>query len=177
MCKIHGCECYSKGTYDENCGGSISRRWWIKESQTGHKDCCFDECKSYVANEPSIIGQIVLSVTCIVLPQSLQARALNLAHKGHLGIAGTKQNLRSKVWWPAMEKDAERHVRSCYRCQLVMRPDKPEPLRMTQLPETPLAGSSHWHIRSSANWRIHTCSSWLLQPLLLVQNTQVYHSW
>lgn len=36
-----------------------------------------------------------------------------------------------------MDKDTERHVRSCYRCQLVMRPDKPEPLRMTQLPETP----------------------------------------
>ncbi len=36
-----------------------------------------------------------------------------------------------------MDKDAERHVRSCHGCQLMMRPDKPEPLRMTQLPEIP----------------------------------------
>ncbi len=30
--KICGCECYSKGTYDKNCGGSISSRRWTKES-------------------------------------------------------------------------------------------------------------------------------------------------
>ncbi|KAL1268572.1 hypothetical protein QQF64_033935 [Cirrhinus molitorella] len=36
-----------------------------------------------------------------------------------------------------MDKDAERHVRLCHGCQLVMRPDHPEPLRVTQLPETP----------------------------------------
>ncbi|XP_050958284.1 uncharacterized protein K02A2.6 [Labeo rohita] len=99
----------------------------------------FSECKSYtpIANELSVIGQLVLRGTRIVIPQTLRARTLNLAHEGHLGIVGTKQNLRSKVWWPAMDKDAERHVRSCHGCQLVMKPDKPEPLRMTQLPEMP----------------------------------------
>ena len=30
------------------------------------------------------------------------------AHEGHLGIVGTKQKLRSKVWWPGMEKDAKK---------------------------------------------------------------------
>lgn len=33
--------------------------------------------------------------------------------------------------------NAERHVRSCHGCQLVMKPDMPEPLRMIQLPEAP----------------------------------------
>ncbi|KAJ8385135.1 hypothetical protein AAFF_G00192760 [Aldrovandia affinis] len=42
----------------------------------------------------------------------LQARALSLAHEGHLGIVGTKQHLRSKVWWPGMDKAAERHCHS-----------------------------------------------------------------
>ncbi len=99
----------------------------------------FDECKLYapIAKELSVIGQSVLRGTRIVLPPSLRSRALNLAHEGHLGIVGTKQNLRSKVWWPAMDKDAERHVRSYHGCQLVMRPDKPEPQRITVLPETP----------------------------------------
>ncbi len=81
--------------------------------------------------ELSVIGQLVLRGTRIVLPQSLRARALKLAHEGHLGIVGTTQNLRSKVWWPTMYKDAERHVRSCHGCQLVMRSYKPKPLMMT----------------------------------------------
>lgn len=36
-----------------------------------------------------------------------------------------------------MDKEAERHVRSSHGSQLVMRPDRPEPLRMTHLPKNP----------------------------------------
>ena len=43
--------------------------------------------------------------------------------EGHLGVVGTKQNLRTKVWWPGMEKAAEGHCRACHGCQLVARPD------------------------------------------------------
>ena len=57
--------------------------------------------------------------------------------KGHLGVVGTKQNLRSKVWWPGIDKAAERYCRSCHGCQLVARPEPPEPVTPTQLPEGP----------------------------------------
>lgn len=110
-----------------------------------------------IVNELSVIGQLVLRGTRIVLPQSLRARALNLAPEGHLGMVGTKQNLRSKVWWPVMDKDAERHFRSCCESHLVMRPDKPEPLRMTRLPENP------WH----------NLTSDILGPLPMGQSIQV----
>lgn len=100
---------------------------------------CFDKCKQYtlVAGELCIIGQLVLRGTRIVMPNKLRSRALALAHEGHLGIVGTKQNLRTKVWWPGMDKAAERHCRACHGCQLVARPDPPEPLRPTTLPDGP----------------------------------------
>lgn len=101
--------------------------------QTGR----FEKCMSYAptSNELCVIGYIVLRGTRIVLPQALRARALMLAHEGHLRVVGTKQHLRSKVWWPGIDKAAERHCRACHGCQITSRPDAPEPLRPTPLPD------------------------------------------
>lgn len=106
-----------------------------KAIATGH----FENCKQYaiIANELCTIGYLVLRGTRIVLPQVLRTRALALAHEGHLGIVGTKQHLRTKVWWPGMDSAAERHCKACHGCQIVARPDPPEPLRPTPLPDGP----------------------------------------
>ncbi|KAJ8366663.1 hypothetical protein AAFF_G00345590 [Aldrovandia affinis] len=99
----------------------------------------FENCKAYaaVANELCVVGYLVLRGTRIVLPCSLHARALTLAHEGHLGIVGTKQHLRTKVWWPGMDRAAEKHCKECHGCQIVSRPDPPELLRPTPLPDGP----------------------------------------
>ena len=52
-------------------------------------------------------------------------------------MVGTKKNLRTKVWWPRMDKAAERHSQACHGCQLVAWPDPPEPIRSTSLPDGP----------------------------------------
>ena len=99
----------------------------------------FDQCKTYAlaAGELCVIGQLVLRGTRMVLPNKLRPQAVALAHEGHLGIVGTKQNLRSKVWWPAVDKTEEKFCKSCYGCQLVTRLDPPERLKSTTLPEGP----------------------------------------
>ena len=99
----------------------------------------FQDCKQYapVANDVSIVGQVVLRNTRIVLPTKLCSQAIALAHEGHLGVVGTKQNLRTKLWWPGMDRNVERYCRACHGCQLVAKPDPPEPIRSTRLPEGP----------------------------------------
>ena len=99
----------------------------------------FEKSKQYmaVAGELCVIGQLVLRGTRIVIPQKLRPRTLALAHEGHLGVVGTKQNLRTKVWWPGMDRAADRHCRTCHGCQLVARPDPPESIRSTALPDGP----------------------------------------
>ncbi len=106
-----------------------------KAIESGH----FEKCMPYaaIANEMCTIGYLVLHGTRVVLPKVLQARALALAHEGHLGIVGMTQHLRTKVWWPGMDRAAERHCKSCHGCQIVSRPDAPEPLRPLPLPDGP----------------------------------------
>ena len=83
-----------------------------------------------------VIGQLVFIGTRIVIPSKLWPRTLALAHKNHLGVVGTQQNLRTKVWWPGMDKAVGRHFRACNGCQLVARPYRPpETIRSTPLPQ------------------------------------------
>lgn len=95
--------------------------------------------KLYIAVNPElcIVGNLVLRGSRIVVPTKLRPRILALAHEGHLGIVGTKQNLRTKVWWPGMEKAAEKYCKSCQGCQLAGRPNPPEPVKSSKLPSGP----------------------------------------
>ncbi|PFX17338.1 Uncharacterized protein K02A2.6 [Stylophora pistillata] len=66
-----------------------------------------------VRNELTFIGQVILRGTRIVIPKVLRLRVLELAHEGHQGIVKMKERLRSKVWWPGVNKAVERKCREC----------------------------------------------------------------
>ena len=89
------------------------------------------------SDELCTIGKLILRGTRIVIPKKRRPRVLSIAHEGHLGTVGTKQKLRSKVWWPGMERDADKNCKTCYGCQLVSCPTPPEPIRTTTLPTGP----------------------------------------
>ena len=91
--------------------------------------------KQYIpcSGELCTIGQLTLRGSRIVIPKKLRPRILSLAHQGHFGVVGTMQRLRSRVWWPVMDKDAEKYCKTCYGCQLVSRSSSPEPIRAIAL--------------------------------------------
>ena len=92
--------------------------------------------KQYIpcSGELCTIGQLILRGTRIVIPTKLRPRIPSLVREGHLGIVGTRQKLRNKVWWLGMEKDAEKYCKTRYGCQLVSRPSPLEPITATALP-------------------------------------------
>ena len=98
-----------------------------------------DQLKQYipVASELCVIGKLILRGTRIVIPSKLRSRVLTLAHEGHPGIVSMKQRLRSKVWWPGVDKEAEKFCKTCFGCQLVSSPAHPEPIKSTPLPQGP----------------------------------------
>ena len=82
-------------------------------------------------------GDIILRDKRIVIPTSLQLRTIELAHEGHQGIAKTKALLRSKVWFPNMDKMTEDAVRKCLPCEVNNNRLNHEPLNMSSLPKAP----------------------------------------
>ena len=40
-----------------------------------------------------------------------------------------RSRLRTKVWWPKMDSDAERICKSCHGCQVVSNLNVPEPMK------------------------------------------------
>lgn len=96
-----------------------------------------DELKPFklFATELCFAGDILLRGTRIVVPASLREQTIALAHEGHPGICVMKQRLRSKVWWPKIDADAEKCVKSCRSCILVAAPSAPEPMIRKELPQ------------------------------------------
>ena len=90
-----------------------------------------------VRNELTFTGQVILHGTRIVIRKVLRQRVVELAHEGHQGMVKMKERLRSKVWWPGVDKDAERKCRECYGCQLVMKQTVIPPVKTTRMPERP----------------------------------------
>lgn len=48
-----------------------------------------------------------------------------------------KSRLRTKVWWPKIDNDAEKLVKSCKGCTLVSTPSLPNPMKRRELPSQP----------------------------------------
>ena len=77
---------------------------------------------------------VLLKGDRIVIPVELRSRAVELAHEGHQGLVKTKQRVRSKVWWPGIDKDCEKICSSCVACLRVSAPNPPAPVTMTKFP-------------------------------------------
>ena len=81
--------------------------------------------------------ELLLRGDRIVIPSKLRPQAIHLAHEDHAGMVRCKQRLRSKLWWPEMDKQVEEKIRCCHPCQLVGHSPRPEPVNPTTLPQQP----------------------------------------
>lgn len=88
-----------------------------------------------ISTELSQVQGVLLRGNKIVIPVSLRDHVTRLAHEGHQGIVKTKQRLRSKVWWPRMDRQVENYCRQCIDCMTFAQPNPPSPVSMTKFPE------------------------------------------
>lgn len=71
------------------------------------------------------------------MPKVLREQTLHLAHEGHPGMTIMKQRLRAMVWWPKLDMQVEKYVKSCRGCMLVATPSAPEPMKRREQPSAP----------------------------------------
>ena len=87
--------------------------------------------------ELSYAEGVVIGGHQLVIPKSLQEHISSICHGGHLGIVKTKQHLRSRVWFPGIDKSVERKIASCIPCQASTNSSQREPLRMSPTSKGP----------------------------------------
>jgi hypothetical protein len=69
-----------------------------------------------VRHELCVYGHLILRGTRLAIPGKLRKQIVELGHEGHQGVVKTKQRLRSKVWWPGIDRDVELKCKTCYEC-------------------------------------------------------------
>lgn len=90
-----------------------------------------------VKEELCTLGDLVLRGHRLVIPEVLRKKVLELAHEGHQGIVKTKTRLRTKVWWPKIDRAVEKLCKSCHGCQVVSDGPVPEPMARVIPPSGP----------------------------------------
>ena len=90
-----------------------------------------------ICSELSIVKSLVMRGTRIVIPRDLQQDIIVLTHEGHQGLTKTKQYLRSRVWFPSMDRKTTEYIETCRPCQAANSRCNPEPLKPSQMPDRP----------------------------------------
>lgn len=90
-----------------------------------------------VKNQLEVVEDLLLKNGQVVIPKALRAKALSIAHSGHLGETKTKAALKERVWWPNLNRAVEDWVAGCRACILKGRKHPPAPMQRTKLPDAP----------------------------------------
>ena len=72
-----------------------------------------------------------------MMPFALQTRAIDLVHEGHQGLVKSKQLIRTKVWFPGIDRKMKKRIERCLPCQSTFRNHDVTPAKMTPLPDGP----------------------------------------
>ena len=73
----------------------------------------------------------------VVIPPKLRATVLRDLHRDHVGIVRMKSLARSYFWWPGLDEDIQKLVKSCQSCQAVKSAPSSAPLHPWAWPEHP----------------------------------------
>ena len=95
-----------------------------------------------------------------MIPGSLRDRVVELAHVGHQGIVKTKSLIRSRIWYPGIDKQVEERVKKCRECQANVDSKTFEPLRPSSMPAGPwqnVSGDFFGPMRDGNYWFVNYC--------------------
>ena len=68
-----------------------------------------DAMKPYWSSrgELTVVQNILLKGTRIVIPSSMRLEILDKIHEGHQGIAKCRERAKSSVWWPGLSREIQ----------------------------------------------------------------------
>lgn len=97
-----------------------------------------DAMKPYWSSrgELSVVQNVLLKASRIVIPSSMRLEILDKIHEGHQRITKCRERAKSSVWWPGLSREILYLVQQCRVCAL-HGDSPPEPLIPTPLLDRP----------------------------------------
>ena len=145
--------------------------------RSGNWERCTLTSYAHVKDELCTYGELLLRGTRIVVPRVLRDKVLKLAHEGHQGIVKTKYRLRSKVWWPGMDKDVEKVCKVCHGCHVTSGCDPPDPMSRVLPPYAPWQDLHCRPVGTPAHRREHPGGGRLFQQICGGCHFEVYYKY
>ena len=88
-------------------------------------------------NEIHVAENFLFMGDRLIVPTAKRSSVLQLIHEGHLGIQKCKARARLCVYWPNINDDIEKMVKSCSVCNRYVNSNQKEPMIPHQLPDRP----------------------------------------
>ena len=73
----------------------------------------------------------------VVIPSSMQPELLKQLHVGHQGIEKTRLLARETIYWPGINDDISKMIKTCPLCQEFQEANTKEPMIPTEVPDGP----------------------------------------
>ena len=98
-----------------------------------------ESLKPYVDRQHELTTQngCVLWGLRVVVPSGLRERILDVLHETHTGVVKMKAVARTRVWWPAIDRDIEATAKSCSSCAMIAKDPEKAPLHSWEYPTQP----------------------------------------
>ena len=90
-----------------------------------------------VFDELTVVNDIIMRDNKIVIPPSLYADVIGLAHEGHAGCDKTLNLLRETCWFPGMSQMVRNYVEPCRPCHAAIPNTRLQPFKPNLLPDQP----------------------------------------
>ena len=114
--------------------------------------------------ELAIHDDIIFKNDKFIIPTSLRPFMLKSVHQPHLGITASKRRARELMYWPGINKDIEKMVKTCEVCNSYQKGQQKEPLHPHPVPSRPFE-------RKQYLITADVYSGWFEIDLLTSQNT------
>ncbi|XP_054267309.1 uncharacterized protein K02A2.6-like [Macrosteles quadrilineatus] len=106
-----------------------------------------------VKDEISLMDNLLLRNSRIIVPSSLCQEMLHRIHVGHLGATKCREKARFSLWWPGMASDINMMVASCPTC-IKHRENRNEPLIPSEFPKRPWEKAAMDLFKLNGKWFI-----------------------
>lgn len=87
--------------------------------------------------ELTVVDDIVMKGSKIVIPLSLRKQMLQKIHEGHLGEVKCKRRAREVMYWPRINQDISQTTASCELCRIHRPKQQAEPFMTHPVPHRP----------------------------------------